>query len=196
MGGNKMSYNIYVELKKQAVCYKPLELVEILGFKKSLETALNMLNNEEWEESLQKYATDLLEIMRIKHPKIWNSSWKYDALLGYAYHIILKYDDRYLAYKRALDKVSPAPPELLVALARCCIAPGKPPLSEEEAILLVKEAIETTPYIEGVELLKGLYKAIGNRKEQEYWEDVLSKISKNGTHLLPLDDFSNLIKIT
>ncbi|MBA3237985.1 MAG: hypothetical protein H0T62_06495 [Parachlamydiaceae bacterium] len=188
-----MNYNIYEELKKQAACFKPLQLVEISGFNKSLETALSMLNNEEWEESLQEYATYLLEAMRRKYPEKWNSSWRYDALLGYAYHITLKYEERYLAYKRSLDKVSPAPPELLVALARCCIAPGKPPLSEAEAILLVKEAIKTTPYVEGIELLKGLYKSIGNKKEQEYWEDVLSKISKNGPHLPPLEDFSNEI---
>lgn len=183
----------YSKLKEQVSLFRPSELVDILKFNKSLEMALNMLNNEEWEESLQEYGTELLEAMREKYPEKWNSSWRYDALLGYAYDIILKYDERYMAYKRALDKISPAPPQLLIAIAGCCIAPGKPPISEEEAILLVKEAIQVTPYIEGIELLKGLYKSIGNREKQKYWEDVLNKIGESGPQLPLLDDFSNEI---
>ena len=41
-------------IKKYAMSIKPYELVNILEFNDSLEIALNMLNNEEWEESLQK----------------------------------------------------------------------------------------------------------------------------------------------
>lgn len=125
------------------------------------------------------------------YPKEWNANWKYDALLGYAYHIILKYDERYAAYKRAFDKIEPPPPELLVAMARCCIAPGKPPITEEEAISLVKQAIATAPYVEAVELLRGLYKSIGNIKEQRYWEKVLENIKEASPHLPPLDQISD-----
>ena len=73
-------------------------------------------------------------------------------------------------------------------MARCCIAPGKPPITEEEAILMVKEAIKTTPYVEGVELLIGLYKSTGNMKEQKHWKTVLENIKENGHHLPLLDN--------
>ena len=85
-------------------------------------------------------------------------------MLGYTYHILLKYDERYKAYKRAFDRASPPPPELLVAIARCCIAPGKPQITEEEAILLIKQAIKTTPYVEGIQLLISLYESMRNIK--------------------------------
>ena len=133
----------------------------------------------------------MLEAMREKYPEKWNSSWKFDGLLGYAYDITLKYDERYTAYRRALDKTTLPPPQLLIAIAGCCIAPGTPPLSENEAILLVKEAIQVIPYIEGIELLIGLYKAMGNIEEQSYYKNILNKISDNGSHILSLDDFSN-----
>ncbi len=183
-----MSQIEYIKLKQKSSNCDPLELVNAIGFEGALYLACDMLNNEEWDESLQEYAARVLENLRKKYPEKWNSSWRYDALLGYAYHILLKYDERYVAYKRAFDNIQPLPPpQLLVAMARCCIAPGKPPITEEEAILLVKEAIKTTPYIEGVELLRGLYKSVGNIKEQKHWENILENIKKNGVHLPPLD---------
>lgn len=182
-----MSKATYTKLKQKSYSYTPTNLVNTLEFDAALRLACDMLNDEEWDESLQEYATSLLEELRKKFPDKWNTTWKYDALLGYAYDIIFKYDERYAAYKRALTKIQPPPPQLLVALAGCCIAPGKPPVTEEEAISLVKQAIATVSYIEAVELLRGLYKSKGNIKEQYYWEKVLEDIHKNGVHLPPLN---------
>lgn len=186
-----MNKAIYTKLKQKSCSYNPSDLADRLGFDEALHLACDMLNNEEWDESLQEYATNFLEELRKKYPEEWNVNWKYDALLGYAYHIILKYDERYAAYKRALNKIQPPPPQLLVAVARCCIAPGKPPITEEEAIVLVKQAIETVPYIEAIELLRGLYKSTGNVKEQLYWEKVLENIRDSGIHLPSLCQISD-----
>lgn len=185
-----MSQKKYLELKKQADKFTVSALVNSLGFEKTLINACLMLNNDEWDESLQEYATALLEELRKKHPEKWNSSWRYDALLGYAYHIILKYDERYAAYKRAFEKIHPTPPQLLIAMARCAIAPGEPPITEREAISLVKQAMQDTLYIEGAELLRGLYKSLGNIEEQRYWENVLKNIKETGHHLPSLDQIS------
>lgn len=186
-----MSSLTYTKLKQKSNNYVPTDLVNELGFENTLNIAHKMLINEEWDESLQTYATNLLEELKKKYSEKWNSNWKYDAFLGYAYDIVLKYDERYFSYKSALGKVHPAPPQLLIALAGCCWAPGKPPISEKEAILLVKQAIQTIPYIEGVELLRGLYKSIGNDKELQYWEKVLENIKDTGLHLPSLDQISD-----
>lgn len=181
----------YMKLKQKSENYSPSDLVIELGFGEALKLAHSMLINDTWDESLQEYATSLLEEIRRKYPEKWNSNWRYDAFLGYAYDIILKYDERYAFYKSAFDKVYPHPPELLVALAGCCWAPGKPPISEEEAISLVKQAIQSTPYVEGVELLKGLYKSTGNVQELQYWEKVLENIKDTGPHLPSLDQIGS-----
>jgi len=181
----------YLTLKQKSNSCSPSILIDSLGFNEALLIACDMLNNEEWDESLQAYATNILEELRKKYPEEWDANWKYDALLGYAYHIILKYDERYAAYKRAFSKIKPTPPQLLVAIARCCIAPGKPPITEEEAISLVKQAIVSVKYIEAIELLRGLYKSTGNVKEQHYWEEVLENIKDTGSHLPPLYQISD-----
>lgn len=185
---NKIDYS---KLKQKSQTYSPSDLVDLWGFNEVIHIACEMLKNEEWDESLQEYATILLEKLKNKYPEKWDTSWRYDALLGYAYNIILKYEERYAAYKRAFDKVHPPPPELLVAMARCCIAPGKPPITEKEAIALVKQAITTKPYIEAVELLRGLYKSTGNVNEQMYWEHFLESTKECGFHLPPLDQIPN-----
>ncbi len=186
-----MRNSSYISLKQKSNDYKPSELVNLLSFNKGLRIACDMLNNDEWDESLQEYAANLLEELRKTYPEKWNSTWRYDALLGYAYHIILKYDERYVAYKRAFDKVHPPPPQLLIAMAECCWAPGKPPITEQEAISLVKRALSTSLYYEGVSLVRGLYKSIGDTKEQKYWENVLDKIKGKEVHLPPLDQIPN-----
>jgi hypothetical protein len=43
---------------------KPAALLSALGFKNVVYMAYEMLNNEEWDKSLQKYATTLLEEIR------------------------------------------------------------------------------------------------------------------------------------
>lgn len=181
----------YTELKQKSEKYAPLDLIKMLGFEETLILAKRMLINDEWDESLQHYATTLLEDLKEKYREKWNSHWKYDAFLGYAYDITLNYDGRYVCYKGAVDKVYPPPPELLVALASCCWVPGKAPITENEAISLVKQAIVRVPYIEAVELLVGLYKSTGDIKEQLYWEKFLECIAKNGVHLPPLDQISD-----
>lgn len=175
--------NHYNTLKQKSENYVPTELVDKLGFDGALRLAGEMLNNEQWDEELQNYAATLLEAIRSKYTSKWNSNWQYDALLGYAYDIVMNYDQKYLAFKRAFDKTDPPPPQLLVALASCCWAPGKLPLSEEEAVLLVQHAIKKIPYIEGVELLIGLNKSLGHTEEQKKWEKILSEIRNTGVHL-------------
>lgn len=178
----------YEELKLLSRSSTPKELAYKLAFNEGVLLAKKLLNNDEWDDELQEYSANLLEEIRKKYPEEWNLNWKYDAFLGYVYHIILKYDERFLAYKRAFEKVSSPPPQLLIAMARCCRAPGIPPITEEESIKLVKQALSEKNYYEGVSLLKGLYKSTGNKKEEEYWEQVLGNINKNESDLPSLDD--------
>lgn len=176
-------YFTYEILKMKSESCAPAEWATNLGFEGALVMARKMLFNIVGDDSLREYAAELFEAIRIRYSDQWNSSWKYDAFLGYAYNITLDHDKRYFFYKSAFDKVHPCPPELLVALADCFWSPGKPPVTEEEAISLVKQAIQSTLYIEAVETLRTLYDSIGDVKEQHYWEQVLEAIKDNGTHL-------------
>lgn len=159
--------------EKLANSYSPIELAKSLSFKNGLRLAYQLLYNNTWEETLQEYAVKLLNEIRKNYPEDWNETWEYDALLGLAYYITRKYDERYEAYKRAFDKTNNPPPGLLIELARCCICPGTPPISYDEAIDLVKKAIKEAPYTDGIGLLSHIYSLKNDKINEKYWVKIL-----------------------
>ncbi len=178
----------FEELKKVSHDYKPEELADMLTFDEGIKMACKMVSNDDRDETLKKYATKFLEKLRQKYPKEWNATWKYDAFLGSIYYRIMEYDKRYESYKRAFEKANPPPPELLIAMAGCCRCPGKPPVTEQEAISLAKQAMSDTYYYEGALLLRGLCRSIGDTEEQNYWDNVLEEMKGKETHLPRLDE--------
>lgn len=163
--------------------YNVRDLIDFFSFEDGLRLAYGLLYNDNWDESLQEYAVELLYQLRDKYPHDWNSSWRNDAFLGMACHITLKYDERYLAYKRAIEKAKSPPPELLIELARCFNSPGDPPLSRDEAISLLKQAIKESLYIEAIGLLCTIYWEKGDFKKENYWKNILKDLEeKNGKH--------------
>ena len=170
----------------------PSKIIEELGFEETIRLACAMLINERWKEELQEFAVSLLQDLRKKYANKWNSSWRFDALLGFANDIIMDYDERYEAFKRAIEKANPAPPELLIAYAKCNSSPGIPPVTEEEAIALIKKAMKDKLYVEGVMFLRGIYWSMKNKKEELFWSNVLDKIKDNGAKLPRLDKIPNI----
>jgi hypothetical protein len=154
----------------------PLKLIENLGFEETIRLACAMLMNEKWEESLQNFAVELLNHLKDSYVEQWNSSWRFDGLLGFANDIIMNYDERYAAFKRALAKANPAPPELLIAYAKCNSSPGEPPVTRDEAISLVQQAIKDELYPEGVMFLRGLYWSAKDESATKYWSDILDSV--------------------
>ncbi len=167
--------------------YNPEEVISKLAFNNALTVAYKLLYNDKWDESLQIYSVNLLTILRTKYPSDWNSSWRNDAFLGLACNIIFDYDGRYQAYLNAYKKANPPPPELLIELARCCICPGKPPISYDEAIALLERSIEEHQYIDAIGLLKTLYGYKNNKEKESYWNEMLKKIGEKGERSPPLE---------
>lgn len=190
-----MTFRYSLEQMKKTSTKSPSEIIKKLGFDETIRLACAMLMDDEWDENLQEFATSLLRELKKKYAEKWNSSWRFDALLGFACNIIMDYDGRYEAYKRAIDKVYPPPPELLIALARCYNGPGVPPITELEAITLIKEAMKEKLYPEGAMLLKGLYRSVGNKKEEQYWENISEKIKETDSELPRLDIIPNITDV-
>lgn len=153
--------------------YSPHEIAKYLSFEDGLRVAYRLLYNDLWDASLQVYAAELLSEVSKVYPKDWNKSWEYNALLGLAYYIARKYDERYKAYKNAFDRATEPPPRLLIELARCCICPGHPPISYDDAIDLVMKAIKDAPYADGIGLLSHIYSIKEDKKNEEYWTNIL-----------------------
>lgn len=170
MGNYKMNnIKYYFQNKKwdKIASYPTLEIVKNFSFKDSLRIAYMLLNNNEWEENLQEYAIKLLYEIRNFYNKEWESSWEYDALLGYACLVRYKHEERYEAYRRAFKKCTIPPPRLLIELARCCICPGTPPISYDEAIDLIMKALKSGAYADGIGVLSNIYSIKGDEKNKK-----------------------------
>ncbi|MGB5968972.1 MAG: hypothetical protein WBG70_11655 [Spirulinaceae cyanobacterium] len=141
-----------------------------------------MLYNDEWNEELQAYATDLLKTLRLKKSSQWSSDWRHDVFLGTACDITLRYNERNQAYKRAYEASKEPPAELTWLLARCLFTPGKPPISENEAIRLLEEGLSQKQFIEGTQLLVSLYRNQGNTNAQAYWQKRLELLREKSIH--------------
>ncbi len=155
--------------------YSPNEIIKLLSFKDGLRFAYRLLYNRSWDENLQKQAVDLFYEIRKTYPQDWHQSWEYNALLGLACYITKNYEERYEAYKQAFNMTEHPQPGLLIELARCCICPGPPPISYEDAIHLVKKALEEAPYADAIGLLSHIYSLKNDKKNEEYWNEVLKK---------------------
>jgi hypothetical protein len=87
------------------------------------------------------------------------------------------------AYKRASQNVYPIPPSLMVLLARCYISPGTPPISQEEAENLLREALKKEKTIEGVSLIRRICERKQDMDQVAYWDKVLQQVQAQGSHI-------------
>jgi cytochrome c-type biogenesis protein CcmH/NrfG len=159
------------------------QIASSLSFKEGIILSYKMLYNDAWDENVQNYAVNLLYTLRDKYPNEWNASWTFDSFLGNACNITLRYDERYEAYKRASEKISPIPPSLMVLLARCYICPGEPPISQEETENLLRKALKIEQTIEGVSLMKRISESKNNFEEAAYWDKILKEVTAKNIHI-------------
>jgi tetratricopeptide (TPR) repeat protein len=161
--------------------YEPKSLAKDLNFENGRLLAYNMLLNEERDDYLRDYATELLEGVRQAYPKEWSEDWKNDVFLGDAYYMTMKYNERYEAYIRAYEKAIPSPPSLLISIASCYLSPESP-ITLNEAENLVQRALKEEVSIEGVALIRGLYAEKKIQEKFEYWDKILKDVEKKQIH--------------
>jgi hypothetical protein len=172
--------------------YKPKTLAVNLPFKEGRDLVYKMLFNEERDDSLRDYATELLQEIRQTHFVEWSLDWRNDVFLGDACYMTMKYDERYEAYKRAYEKAVPPPSSLLISLAGCYLLP-EPPITLDEAENLAKRALETEMSTEGAVLLRGIYAEKKDQAKFDYWDKVLKEVeSKNIQTQNAWPDFSDI----
>jgi len=110
-----------------------------LSFKKGLLLSRKLLENENWDADLQEFAIALIEEIKKSHPYEWESNWKHEAYLGYAYDALgYEYEKVFDAYQKAAQSANPPPPEVLMRLAMSWSCPGiYPKMTKEKAIKIL-----------------------------------------------------------
>lgn len=158
--------------------YKPKVLADNLSFDEGRILAYKLLCNEELDNDLRDYATDLLQELRNIYPIEWSEDWKNDVFLGDACYLTMKYEERYAAYKRAYEKVKPTPPSLLLSLAGCYLS-FNPPITVDEAEKLTLKALEKEMSVEGVVLIRGIYARKNDQVKFDYWDKIFREVKHN-----------------
>jgi len=172
------------------------KIAKSIPFEQGIKLAYRMLYNVQDSKDIQNDAISLLYAIRKVYPFEWNSSWKFDALLGNACDYIGRDEERYEAYKRATEKVNPIPPSLLVLLAKCYSPFNTSQLSQKEAENYLKQALKIEKSIEGVSLLRDIYKEKQDLEQELYLNEILSELETQNIHIHDIEpEFLKKIKL-
>lgn len=162
--------------------YTIQEICLSLNFKDSMHLVKHLFYDDIQDDEKQQFAFKLALAMKYHFINDWETDWKNDIFLGGMYAMLCFYDERYLCYKKAYDKLKDPPAELLLLLSDCNNAPGKPPITDEEAFSYLKKALEKKMTCEAAFIMRNINKLKGNKSETEYWDQIYKKLEREDIH--------------
>lgn len=162
--------------------YSVKDICSLLSFSEAMHLVEHLFYDDIHDDTKQQYALKLAFELKEYFKNEWDCDWKNDIFLGDLCEMLWLYDERYLYYKRAYDKLENPPAELLLLLSGCNSAPGSPPITDEESEYYLREAIKKKITSESAFLMRILYKQKGNESQTNYWDEMYQKLEKEGVH--------------
>jgi hypothetical protein len=162
--------------------YSVKDVCSLLNFKEAMHVVKHLFYDDIRDDEKQQYALKLAFEVKAFFKNEWENDWKNDVFLGDLCEMLCLYDERYLYYKKAYDKLKDPPAELLLLLSNCNSAPGKPPITDEEAEFYLRNAIEKKLTYEAALGMRGLYRDKGDKSREEYWNQMYKKLEKENIH--------------
>lgn len=162
--------------------YSVKDVCSSLNFNESMHVVKHLFYDDIHDGEKQEYALKLAFEIKDRFKKEWENDWKNEVFLGGLCVMLWRYDERYLCYKRAYDKLKNPPVELLLLLSNCNFAPGTPPITDEQSEFFLREALETKLTCEVALAMRGLYKQKHDKSQEEYWNQVFRKLEKENVH--------------
>lgn len=123
----------------------------------------------------QQFALKLAFQVENQFKKEWDNDWKNDIFLGDLCSILWLYDEQYVCYKKAYDKLVDPPGSLLLLLAGCQNAPGIPPITDEEAEYYLKKSAKKKITFETALMMRTLFR----QKKTLHKQNIGIKYIKN-----------------
>lgn len=120
--------------------YSVKEVCSFLNFSEAMYIVEHLFYNNIQDDEKQQYALKLAFEIKDHFKKEWESDWKNDVFLGGLCEMLWLYDERYLCYKRAYDKLKDPPAELLLLLSNCNSAPRYSAYYRRRIRVLFKES--------------------------------------------------------
>lgn len=162
--------------------YSVKDICTYLSFKEAMHTIKHIFYDDIQDDEKQQYALKMAFEIKKQFKLEWESDWKNDVFLGGLCVMLWRYNERYLCYKRAYDKLCDPPAELLFLLSDCNSAPGTPPITDEESEFYLKKAIEKKVTSESAFTMKNICKLKGDKSEEEYWDQMYKKLENENIH--------------
>lgn len=137
------------------------------------------------ENERQQYALKLAFEIKDLFKEEWESDWKNDVFMGHLCDMLWLYDERYVCYKRAYDKLEDPPAELFLLLSSCNSAPVTPPITDEESEFYLRKALERKLTYEIALKMRSLYRYKEDKSQEEYWDywdQIYRKLEKENVH--------------
>jgi hypothetical protein len=157
--------------------YSIKDVCSLLSFSEAMHVVEHLFYDIQDDEK-QQYALKLAFEIKDRFKKEWASDWKNDVFLGDLCAMLWLYDERYLCYKRAYDKLEDPPAELLLLISNCNSAPGIPPISDDESEVYLKKALKKKLTCEGALAMRGLYRLKEEKVQEDHWDQVYQKLEK------------------
>lgn len=158
--------------------YSVKNVCSSLNFKEAMHVVKHLFYDDIQDDEKQQYALKLAFEIKDFFKNEWESDWKNDVFLGGLCAMLWLYDERYLCYKRAYDKLEDPPAELLLLLSDCNSAPGTPPITNEESEFYLRKAIEKKVTCEAAFTMRNLCKLKGDKSHAEYWDQIYKQLEE------------------
>jgi tetratricopeptide (TPR) repeat protein len=167
------------------------DIVQHLSFKDCLRLAQKFLYEESPRNvEIAERGLELIRLTKETHFAEWRSSWRYEAFFAEAHELLWRYDEKFAAYKlaleMALEQTGKAPPGLLVRLASCAFGPPDPPASLDQALEWLRLAVKDHPYVDAVRLISAYYYRRRDKENEAHWERLLKRIEATGEDTPPI----------
>lgn len=158
--------------------YLQKEICSVLNFTEAMWLTKYLIYSDMHNEENQQYGLKLIFEIKSHFVFEWEKDWKNDIFLGDICSFLCLYDEQYISYKSAYDKLIEPPASLLLLLAGCRNAPGNPPITEEEAEFYLRRAAEKKITFETALMMRSLYERKGNYSQAKHWDKLYKTLEK------------------
>lgn len=162
--------------------YSSEEVCLSLNFSEAMWLTKHLFYDDMHNDANQQFGLELAFEIKNLFKSEWEKDWKNDVFLGDLCSVLWLYDEQYICYKRAYDKLADPPAALLLLLAGCQHAPDTPPITEEEAESYLRKSVEKKITFETALMMRTLCERKGDKSQAEYWDQMYKKLEKENVH--------------
>ena len=159
--------------------YSIEDICVTLGFREAMRLVNQLFYDNMQDDAIQQFALNLTVKIKNYFKQQWEEDWKNDVFLGHLYSVLWQYEDQYICYKRAYDKLVDPPEALLLLLAGCDDA-SLVPVEVLESYL--ERAINKQLTYEAALMMRALYRCKVDHKMEEYWDKMCKEIEQKKMH--------------